>query len=905
MDDDDKYSSLPIPTYEEATSSRPTSSQNFRGPGEISDDAERQGLLGGGTYRAPTVESERSSEDGDLRLPEVTGSGDDARRQIEELDYLDPSDDTRQRGLYHRARLRNSFSKRFANISATFSSLRLPSFRSLYTPVAFGDPQDTNDTPTSQLTWRLRNLPQISIPDQYRMSLPIFARLCGLFLIAAMIYVLFALDLFPGNVRGMGARFDPEKVREFVQENVHADNIAAYLQHITSYDHVAGTEGDYYLATWMREQWLELGGFDDVALLQYYVYLNYPTKNGRSVKVIAPEGSRWEARLAEQVVDPSKMQTLPWHGHSQSGEATGHLIFANDGSREDFQWLKEKGVKTEGAIALVRYYGKQGDRALKVKAAEDAGCAGVLIYSDPQDDGAGRGKVWPEGRWRPADSLQRGSVSLMSWVIGDPLTPGWASTQDAKRLGRNGNPGLVKIPSLPLNWMDAKGLLDKLQERGEKAPKDWAKGDRDMFTGDDGDDAPVVELRNHNDESEKQRIWNLHGIIEGVESPAKKVIVGNHRDSWCFGAVDPGSGSAVMMEVVSIFNQLRKIGWRPLRSIEFVSWDAEEYNLVGSTEYVEDNIDYLRDNGVAYLNVDVGVFGSEFHAAASPMLRKALMHVLSRVSDPYANASLGTIWDKENSQLEGLGAGSDYVAFQDMAGMSSIDFGFQGPKYGYPYHSCYEAFDWMTKFGDPDFQYHHTLAQVWALLILELADRPLIPFDLSAYAQAMELYVKQLQQDAEQTYSKRNEGKALTPEKLKDLSAFDTQPLKASIDSLKDSIQAFSRFEDNWTTNVLGSGGLETTRFALRRLDYNERIAKFETDLLDIAQGEDDQEQHGIPGREQFKHVIFGPQAWSGYEEAYFPAVRDALEVGDWEGAQRQVEKAAGIIRRAGERLVG
>lgn len=914
MDDEDKYANLPIPTYEEATSSRPTSSQNFRGPGEISDDAERQGLLEGGGYRQPTVESTRSSEDSDLRLPEVTGEGDDARRQIEELDYLDPGDDgsSRQRGFYHRARLRSNFSKRLANISATFSSLRLPSFRSLYTPVSGSDGQNDDEAPVEPRTWRSRFTPRISIPEQYRMSLPIFARLCGLFLIASMIYVLFILDIFPGNTGHMARHYDPEAVRQFVQNNIRPENIGAYLQHITSFDHVAGTEGDYYLATWQRELWLEFGALDEVALLQYFAYMNYPTKEGRSIAIVAPESARWEAKLDEDTVNLEKKQTLAWHGHSQSGEARGPLIYANGGSREDFKWLKDHGVKTKGAIALVRQYATQKDQALKIKAAEDAGCAGVLIYSDPMEDGSAKGSVWPDGRWRPTDSVERGSVAATNWVLGDPLTPGWASRKGARRLGRLSNAGLVQIPSLPLSWKDAKVLVEALQSHGEKVPREWIGGDGKgtWFSGGGGQDAPMVELRNHQDENEKQRIWNLHGVIEGIESPAKKVIVGNHRDAWCFGAVDPGSGTAVMMEVVSIFNQLRKQGWRPLRTIEFVSWDAGEFNFIGSTEFVEDNLDFIRGNGVAYLNVGAGVYGPDFHAAASPLLKKALMHVLDRVGDPYANSSLKQVWDQQKSALRGLDIDGDHAAFQNMAGMSSIDFGFQGPEHGFPSHSCYETYDWTMQYGDPDLAYHHTLAQVWALLILEIADRPLIPFDLQAYAQALELYIKRLQQDAEQTYSRLHaDAPAPNPKTLHSQTNFTTAPLTSAVAALKKHLRAFRRFEDTWTTNVLGAGGLETTAFALKRLAHNERLARFETDLLDLPRGPKDQAQHGLDGREQFKHVVFGPRAWRGEEgdverEMQFPGVRDAVDLGEWEVARERVERAAEVIMRAGKRLV-
>ena len=915
MDDDDKYNqyaNLPIPSYEEATSSRPTSSQNYRGAEEISDDAERQGLLdqdGRRTYRPPTAESARSSVDSDLRLPEVTGDGEYDRRQIEELDYLDPSADPsqRQRSLYHRARLRGQWSKR---IAATFSSLRLPSFRSLYTPVATAEPT-APETPPEQLSWSARIRRRIAVPDQYRISAPTFARLCALFTIAASIYLLFALDLFRGNGRHMGSPFDPEAVRQFVQDQANGDSIARYLYHITSFDHVAGTEGDLYLAKWMQEQWVEDGGFDEVALMDYYVYLNYPTMEGRSVSIVAPEEKKWTAQLEEDQVDPTKQQTLAWHGHSKSGNAKGHLIYANGGGREDFKWLNDNGAETNGAIALVRYYATQGDRALKIKAAEEAGCVGVLIYSDPSDDGFGKGNVIPDGPWRPEGSLQRGAVSLMSWVVGDPLTPGWASTIDADRVSKDDNPGLNSIPSLPLAWRDAKVLISALDGQGVQVPKKWVGGNgkKKWFSGaKDGKGVPIVALQNENEENDKQQIWNLHGILTGIEAPEKKVIVGNHRDAWCFGSVDPGSGSAVMMEVVSIFNNLRRKRWRPLRTIEFVSWDAEEYNLVGSTEYVEDNIDYLRRNGIAYLNVDVGVSGQNFRAAASPLFQKALMHVLGRVSDPTSNDTLRNIWGRSESKLEGLGAGSDYVAFQDMAGTSSIDFGFEGEPFGFPYHSCYETFQWMEQFGDPGFNYHRTLAQVWALLILEIADRPVIPFDLKVYADAIHLYIKQLQQDAEETYGRLNAGntgKALNPKLLKQsTSGFDLSPLHVAANKLTRNIRAFHRFEDVWTTNVLGRGGMESPGFAIKRMQYNDRLTNFETDLLDIPTEKGDNGPHGVPGREQFKHVIFGPQAWSGYDEAYFPAIRDAMDVGDWKGAQKMVERAAEVLERAGERLV-
>lgn len=660
------------------------------------------------------------------------------------------------------------------------------------------------------------------------------------------------------------------------------------------------------MAEYMKEQWIEEGNLDDIALLSYYVYLNYPTPEGRSVEIVKPDNKKWRAMLEEEIVDPSRQQTLAWHGNSKNGEVEGHLIYANGGSREDFDWLKEQGVQLNGSIALMRYYSTQGDRALKIKAAEDAGCVGALVYSDPSDDGSVKGPVWPDGPWRPDDSLQRGGVSLMSLVLGDPLTPGYPSTLDANRNSKDDNPGLTKIPSLPLAWRDAKVLLQSLQGHGKRVPKNWVGGNQDFskewFSGTEGNDGPVVHLKNLNDENELQQIWNLHGMIEGLEQPKKKILVGNHRDSWCFGAVDPGSGSAVLMEIVRIFGELRRMGWRPLRTIEFVSWDAEEYNLVGSTEYVEDNVEYLRANGVAYLNVDVGVYGPDplFRASGSPVWQRSLMHVLDRVSTPGGNNTLREIWEERQSQFNGLGAGSDYVAFQDIAGMSSVDFGFKGADHGFPYHSCYETFEWMTKFGDPDFAWHRTLAQVWALLILDIADRPIVPYDLKAYADKMKgPYLDSLRKFAERKAGERDIG-------------FDLQPLVDIAEELSSLAEEMSRFEDVWTSNVLGAGGMENSHFAMKRIEYNNKVVDFERNLLDIPWGDEDgdkkkekekEEEHGLPGRTQFKHAIFAPDMWDGYGTAYFPFVWDAVERGDVEEAKRGVEKTVGILRRAVDKL--
>ncbi len=304
-------------------------------------------------------------------------------------------------------------------------------------------------------------------------------------------------------------------------------------------------------------------------LEQFDVYLNYPKEGGRRIAIVEPSDLAWEAQIEEDIE-----QYPVFHGHSMSGSAKGHLIYANYGSREDFQRLKDQGMDLKGAIALVRYYGSQGDRALKVKAAELAGAIGCIIYSDPAEDGFLQGQPYPEGRYRPSDGVQRGAVSLMSWVVGDVLSPGYASLPgEQRRDSKNDSKGLNKIPSIPIAWKDAQKLLQALKGHGMELTDDWVGGVPEINEWWSGDStSPIVELVNEQDEVERRPIYNVLGKIIGIEQPEKSIIIGNHRDAWCLGASDPGSGTAVMLEVVRVFGELVKKGWRPLRTIEFASW---------------------------------------------------------------------------------------------------------------------------------------------------------------------------------------------------------------------------------------------------------------------------------------------------------------------------------------------
>lgn len=660
--------------------------------------------------------------------------------------------------------------------------------------------------------------------------------------------------------------------------------------------------------------------------------MNYAKKNGRKLAIVDPPEKAWEATLEEpSVFNPAKPQTPAYHGLSATGNATGPLIYVNYCDKGDFKTLWDSGVDVQGAVVLCRYYGTQPDLSMKIKAAQDAGVVGVLVYSDPAEDGFKKGNPWPDGKWRPGDSVQRGSVAQTNMIMGDVLTPGKPSLKKMERMSRDRNPALPKIPSLPLSWKSAQTLLRSLKGSGEELPEEWVGGVPDVgdkwYSG-HPKTSPKVFMQNDQDEVEQQRITNVFGSLTGTEDPNRKIIVGNHRDSWCFGAADPGSGTAVMLEVARVLGELRAQGWRPLRTIEFASWDAGEYNRIGSTEHVEANTEALREGAIAYINVDVGVTGDKLWANGSPIFQHAWTRILDRLADPHENKTLRELWDNSGSKIGNLGAGSDYVAFQSIAGTSSIDFGFASSTDNHASsnpiaHSCFETLSWMRKYVDPSFSYHTLLAQLWVLLILELAQEAIMPMKVEDFAHGLQEEGKKLL-DWTETAAGGAEY---------DIGMF--QPLVDALSMFKKKAEAFAAWEQSWYNQVYATGGFESSGITMQRIQHNAKIGRLETDLLDLPRNKDDKEPHGVssfslslslshitslnleswlilylpsfqlPNRDQFKHVIFAPDLNNGLDATIFPFAREAIAKKDWNAAAAAIKKTAEILNRAGERLGG
>jgi hypothetical protein len=745
---------------------------------------------------------------------------------MEELELVDAEREERSRYLSSLWGKRIGFSLSLPQWGWAWR-LRMPRFRIRLGQGSSGAASGDTDEETAG---QQRRLPRFTLPSlNSAVALIIIGRVLAAFLVLGFLYLLFMSDLFSSMARRMGSQmFDPESVRAHVQGMVSPSHMRDNLKHFTSYAHLAGSEGDYALAVDTKNLFVKYG-LEDVTVDEYFVYLNYPKEDGgRAVEILDAAGKAiWSAKLEEQERggEAAGHQTYAFHGHSKAGHAQGPLIYANYGSKEDFKTLYDSGIDTKGAIALVRNGGPDEDLGMKVKAAELAGFVGCLIYNDPADNGFLKGETAPNGRWMPSDALVRGSVSLKNYIVGDPLTPGWESTRGMPRLELKNSPALVKIPSLPLAWRDAQKLLQHIKGFGQHVTTQWTGGVPDVDEWWSGNlSSPIVHLKNEQDEDQQKPIWNVYGRIQGAEQGGKSVIIGNHRDSWAFGATDPHSGTAVMLEAIRILADLAGRGWRPLRTIEFMSWDAEEYNLMGSTEFVEKHTEGLRDDALAYINLDDAVTGDSFHVSGSPVFRRLVLQILNRVSDPNFNTTLRELFDRRKGDMEPLGMDSDYVAFRDIAGTSSIDLRFEGE--GVLSQSNYDNFDWMDRVGDPGFVYHTLLGQIVVLLIVELADRPILPFDMVAYADSLVRWVTDLQEWS----TNKGLGQAgQTPVNM--------LVLQEAADEVAMAVREFIKWELSWETSVVASSGWEPNSLGRKRLQYNSRMAKFETNLLDLETG--------------------------------------------------------------------
>jgi N-acetylated-alpha-linked acidic dipeptidase len=731
--------------------------------------------------------------------------------------------------------------------------------------------------------------------------LPIAAALCASGLLAETAPRP-RLGFFPASLPGQ------ERFEEIFLAVPTPERSEQWLRTLTEEPHVAGTPAEKNLAEMVRDRLKEFGL--EASMTSYSVLLNHP--KSASLKLVEP--ALQELSLVEtgylRDKDSYSSDVFPaFHGYGASGAATGQVIYANYGREEDFKKLEGMEISVKGRVVLVRYGGIF--RGLKVYEAQRRGAAAVIIYSDPMDDGYMKGDIYPDGPMRPPGALQRGSVQFLSHGPGDPQTPGYASTASAKRLPQNKLEGIPKIPSLPISYGEAEKILRALA--GERVPDAWQGGL--PFAYHIGPGPAKVEMKVEMDYAVRP-IWDVFGKIKGSAEPDRWVILGNHRDAWTYGAVDPNSGTTSFLETARGLGAAVKAGWKPRRTIILASWDAEEYGLLGSTEWGEDLADELSKKAVAYINLDSSVTGPDLGAEGMPSLRDLVVEVADGVADPRRGKSIGHFWrtaqreewnssepilldapaKKFEPMLGPLGSGSDYTVFSDHLGIASLNFGFSG-SYGV-YHSALDNFFWMKSFGDPEFLYHAVAARFYGLLAMRLAGAEVVPLRYAPYATALSDRIDDLRRAAilEQRKATREaDAEEEDPAKKKAPLAPDFGPLLRSI----------SRFtaaasEADAALAALGARGTGDAA-ALARV--NDAAVGVERKFLSVD---------GLTGRPWFKHVLDAPGLTTGYAAWAFPGLTQAVRDRDaalWgkeyskvlqclDTASRALDETAALARR-------
>lgn len=634
------------------------------------------------------------------------------------------------------------------------------------------------------------------------------------------------------------------------------------LRRLTEEPHLAGTANSHKIAQYLYNKYQEYGL--EAQIYEYEVYLPYPIEV--RVEMIAPthylavgkeESWEWDKDSYEANI------VAGYNAYSPDGDVTANLIYVNRGLPEDYRKLREMGISVEGKIAIARYGGSY--RGVKAKIAGEQGAIGLIIYSDPADDGYMKGDVYPRGPWRPADAIQRGTVKYIFQHAGDPLTPGWASTKDADRIPITEATDLPQIPVAPLAYRDAGPLLKALA--GPNVPAGWQGGLPFAYHIGPGPAKVRLKVRS---EHKNRPIYNVIAKLKGTENPDRWVILGNHHDAWVYGAADPGSGTVSLLEVARCLGQLAKEGYRPKRTIVFASWDAEEFGILGSTEWVEALRTELQQKVIAYLNVDMATTGQWFYASAVPSLKSLVKEVTQTVIDPQTHQTVYESWRQHQGnhvpRVSNLGSGSDHSPFIGHLGIPSVSMGFYGP-YGV-YHAMQDTFYWMERFGDPTFRYHVAMTQIWGILALRLAGADVLPFDYAAYADELLSHLKALQNE--------NKHSTITKDRPERLRALLREWEKNAADL------------HNELTDRLENGKLVKTEMINRSLQGLEQKLTSES---------------GLPLRPWFKHLAYAPGLYSGYAPAVFPGIRDALEMKDEEQVSIEVERLAEAFQRVIEAL--
>jgi len=683
-----------------------------------------------------------------------------------------------------------------------------------------------------------------------------------------------------------------QQLEKAFEAKLDASNLDKWMQLMAAEPHWVGTEYGEKNAKWIQKQFKSWGY--DAKIETYHVLFPYPKI--RLLELTGP--TSYTAKLTAVPVEGDEFTAqgnalLPsYNAFSTDGDVEAELVFVNYGIPSDYEELDKLGIDVKGKIVIAKYQGSW--RGIKPKLAAEKGAIGCIIYSDPADDGYGRGDVYPKGAFKNKTGVQRGSVMDMPTYPGDVLTPGYGATKDAKRLDRKDAPTITKIPVLPISYEDALPLLAAID--GAVAPQSWRGGL--PITYHIGPGPAKVHLKLEFD-------WKLvpaHNVIatmKGTDFPDQWVMRGNHHDAWVHGANDPISGMVALMEEARAVGELAKKGQKPKRSLVYCAWDAEEPGLIGSTEWVEDHKAELQQKVVAYINTDGNGRGF-LGAGGSHSLQAMVGEVAASVTDPQRGISIKerrSAVDMVNGgegefSLYALGSGSDYTPFIQHAGIAALNLGFGGENAGGEYHTIYDTYPHYKRFKDPEFAYGIALANTAGRITLRLANADILPFEFQQWHSTVTTYLDEIMKSVKTMrigVEKHNmmvdknmyelaadpRKPFLKPEKKEGVPYLDFTPIQNSLAVLKSTIMTLSKAD-------ISKLSIE------RRNSLNKRLMLAEHVLTS---------EEGLPRRSWYKHQIYAPGFYTGYGVKTLPGVREAVEEKNWKEAQEQISKLAGTLK--------
>jgi len=624
---------------------------------------------------------------------------------------------------------------------------------------------------------------------------------------------------------------------------------------LSAVPHMAGTPAqattrDFALErmrAWGLEAWSK----------EYTVYIPQPD----TVAAWVLSGARVERlSLAEPGTGP---QVPPFNGYTGDGDVTAEVVYVNYGLIEDYKTLDSLGISVQGRIAIARY--GRSFRGIKAREAQKRGAVGLIVYSDPYDDGYFRGDVYPKGPMRPAAGIQRGSMMNGN---GDPTTPSWPSVEGARRVPED-SLVIPRIPIIPMGYGNARRLLEPLG--GGSVPQSWQGALPFRYHVGPGPIRARLKVKTERGARAFHKIWNTIGIVRGTKYPDEWVVVGGHRDAWSPGARDNVSGTVSVLEAARAFAALAQGGLRPARTLLFATWDAEEWGLIGSTEWVEEMEDSLRAHVVAYINEDGTFSGPAFGGDASPSLKPLFRDAARVVPDPIGPGSVYDVWLRRNKgdttalTLGNLGGGSDFAGFYHHLGIPSGGIGFDGPD-GI-YHSMYDSYDWMTKFGDPKYAAHKAGAQLVSVILGRLANSDILPLDYASFGTEMSALVAQLD------------------------SGLTKKEWTVSTQALKDALDRFTGVARVFNTARIAA----TTIDSARAVRVNQALMQVERRLT---------RPQGLVSRPWYKSLQFASDVDNGYATMAFPTVNEAIRYADAAAVERELTDLIARVDQARAALV-